>query len=258
MRRVLGLSGGRLKTLAEPHRRALLLGPVATLLAWPRLGQTQTQTQTLTQRQTQTQPQTQPPSAGLRGAAAKSSHFPFGEVSPPRHTRPWPISTHLGKRTNLAHVLRGKTTALQFMFTGCTASCPIQGALFAQAQTLTLSQTQAASGQGLAAAQTEVQNLQWLSLSIDALADSPARLQAWLQKFSARAGWLAAVPAVADVDAIQAAWGEGGQRVLSQRDPHSGQVFVFNRAAQLVYRTAAIPPAAEIVKAMHEVARRWP
>lgn len=233
-------------------RRQLLGWPAVMLPAWPSL--------------CAAQPASGRPVAtgtpGASGAAAKSSHFPFGEVNPVRRTQPWPITTHAGQSTDLARLLRGKTTALQFMFTGCTASCPIQGALFAQAQILARSGPNRAT-RTLPDAQpdahaTAARQLQWLSLSIDALADSPARLQAWLQKFSAQPGWLAAVPAVADVDRIQAAWGEGGQGALSTRDPHSGQVFVFNRAAELVYRTAAIPPASDILRAMLEVAKRWP
>ncbi len=171
------------------------------------------------------------------------SHFPFGDVEPLRPSAAWPLTTHLGRRTDLASLLRGKYTALQLMFTGCNASCPIQGALFAQAQL--------ALGASLDSAQ-------WVSLSIDALADTPQRLQDWLRKFSARPGWLAAVPAVADVDRLVQALGEGGQGPRSGSDPHSGQIYLFNRQAELVARTPSTPPVSEIVAALRGVARRWP
>lgn len=171
------------------------------------------------------------------------SHFPFGAVEPIRPTAAWPVTTHLGIHTDLTTLLRGKTSALQLMFTGCSASCPIQGALFAQALQVLAPGT---SG------------MQLVSLSIDALADTPTRLSDWLRKFSAKAGWVAAVPAVADVARIVQALGAGGQAPLSNSDPHSGQIYLFNRRAELVYRTPSTPPAADIVAALRLVATRWP
>jgi protein SCO1/2 len=171
------------------------------------------------------------------------SHFPFGPVQPVRRVGAFKVLTHDGKAVDLPTLLRGKTTALQLMFTGCRGNCPIQGALFAQAQ---------------AAAARSRLPVQFVSLSIDALADTPQRLQAWLQQFGAQAGWMAAVPAVVrDVDSITALLGAGGQGTLSDRDPHSGQVHLLNRQADLVYRTPLTPSASDIVKALQQVLERF-
>jgi protein SCO1/2 len=174
-------------------------------------------------------------------AAARSSHFPFGPVVPTRRLDPWPVLTHRGQRTNLPALLAGKVSAVQLMFTGCSATCPIQGALFAQAQSL------------LKAA---VPSAQFVSISIDALGDTPAALDAWLKKFSAAPGWLAAVPRPADVDAIVDRLGSGGERLPTGPDPHTGQVYLFDRRAELVLRTPSMPPAAEIVDALRAVHAR--
>jgi len=72
------------------------------------------------------------------------------------------LLTHQGAATNLAELLRGRVTALQPMFTGCSATCPIQGALFAQAQHALLGRWQSPTP------------VQWLSLSIYPLADGPS------------------------------------------------------------------------------------
>ncbi len=180
--------------------------------------------------------------ARAKRLAAVSQHFPFGIVSPPRRLSPWRVQTDSAQRTDLMSLLRGKTTAVQFMFTGCNASCPLQGALFAQSQQLLRAGSPAASG------------LQWLSLSVDALADSPQRLSAWLKKFSAHPGWVAAVPAVADVERIVAQFSAGGQGAMSHGDPHPGQVYLVNARAELVFRTPAMPLASEISQALREVA----
>ncbi len=172
---------------------------------------------------------------------ARSSHFPFGPVVPTRPLAPWPVTTHLGVATELPVLLRGKVTALQLMFTGCSATCPIQGALFAQAQRDLMG--------ALAGAQ-------FLSVSIDALGDTPAALAAWLKKFSAAPGWLAAVPRVQDVDALVERLGSGGEKRPQGPDPHTGQVYVIDRRGELVFRTASMPPPAQIVDALRQVDAR--
>jgi len=181
-------------------------------------------------------------------AAARNpkEHFPFGPLDPPRPAGAWAVATHQGQQAELAGLLRGKVSALQWMFTGCSASCPIQGALFQQAQLAQLAE-------GIALAQ-----VQFVSLSIDALADTPARLAAWLAKFSPRPGWWAAVPKPNDVDRIVQAWGAGGQPPLGKNDPHSGQIYIFNRRAELVWRTPSTPPVADIVRALRVAAAAAP
>jgi protein SCO1 len=172
---------------------------------------------------------------------ARSSHFPFGPVVPTRPIGAWPVTTHAGLATDLPSLLRGKVTAVQLMFTGCSATCPIQGALFAQAQ------------RDLKGA---VAGAQFLSISIDALGDTPAALAAWLKKFAAAPGWLAALPRVQDVDAIVERLGSGGEKKPQGPDPHTGQVYVVDRRGELVFRTASMPPPAQIVDALRQVGAR--
>ena len=93
-----------------------------------------------------------------------------------------------------------------------------------------------------------------MSCSIDALGDSPQRLAQWLQKFSTAAGWLAVLPRLADVNAVLAVLGAGGQGRISEHDPHPGQVYLINSAGELVHRTVSNPPAAAIVQGLLQVA----
>jgi len=171
-------------------------------------------------------------------AAAASAHFPFGPVVPARPMPAWPLTTHLGQATTLRALTQGKLTALQLMFTGCSATCPIQGAIFAEAQ------RQLGAG---------VSGAQFVSLSIDPLSDTPQALAAWLKNLGAQAGWVAAAPRMNELDALFELL--SGPRIgkRSGPDPHTGQVYFLNRRGELVYRSADLPPPAQIVQAMRRV-----
>ncbi len=168
-----------------------------------------------------------------------ADHFPFGPVRPERSLSSWLVTTHRGQTTDLPALLRGRVTALQLMFTGCNATCPIQGALFTQAQRVL--------GTGLPVAQ-------FVSLSIDPLGDTPARLQAWLQRMEARDGWIAVLPRITDVDAVVERLGSGGEPRPVGPDPHNGQVYLLDRQARLVHRTPSMPRVDQIVEALRVVA----
>jgi protein SCO1 len=169
-------------------------------------------------------------------------HFPFGPVVPARRAGAWPVKTQNGLATDLSTLLLGKVTAMQLMFTGCSATCPLQGALFAQAQ------------RDPAAAEVTAQ---FVSLSIDPLADTPAALAGWLRKFAAQPGWLAVAPRIEDVAAIIAWLTRGGEsRPIGDHDPHTGQVYVIDRRGELVFRLASMPPASDIAAVLRSVARR--
>jgi hypothetical protein len=62
---------------------------------------------------------------------------------------------------------------------------------------------------------------------------------------------------VADVDAITALLGAGGQGMLSSADAHNGQVHLINRHGDLVERTPMTPPAADVVSALQRVRQRF-
>ena len=171
-------------------------------------------------------------------AAAASAHFPFGPVVPARPMPAWPLTPHLGQLPTLRALTQGHLSALQLMFTGCSATCPIQGAIFAEAQ-------RQLGGR--------VSGSQFVSLSIDPLADTPRALAAWLQNLGAQAGWVAAAPRMAELDALFELL--SGPRVgkRSGPDPHTGQVYFLSRRGELVYRSADLPPPEQIVQLMRQI-----
>jgi protein SCO1/2 len=182
--------------------------------------------------------------------AAPRAHFPFGPVLPVRPIPALRVTTHRGQATTLDALLQGRITALQWMFTGCSAMCPIQGALFAQTQAALARETAGTE------AKQGTHAVQLVSLSIDPLGDSPAALAAWLQRFGAGSRWQGVVPRVGDVDRIVALLGSGGDRRPTGADPHTGQVFIIDAQGALVFRTSALPPAGDIVAALRAVRER--
>ena len=150
-----------------------------------------------------------------------------------------PLLTHQGRETDLASLLRDRVSAVHLMFTVCSATCPLQGALFAQAQ-------QAVAG--------SVKAVQFVSISIDPLSDTPSALQRWLTGFQAAPGWVAVRPRPQDLDRLVAVLGEGGESRPVGRDPHTGQVYLTDRRARLVYRTPSMPSVQAMVSDLRRVA----
>lgn len=175
------------------------------------------------------------PSAPAQTAKAPPSHDPFGPVRPPQPAPRLAFIGEDGQRFELAARLRGRISAVQLMFTTCSANCPIQGALFGALAPLL-------------AAQRE---MQLLSLSIDPLGDSPAALRAWRERFGVHANWQAAVPRVEDLERMFDFVRGRAQAV----DRHTAQIYLFDRQARLAYRTADMPPARFVADLMGELSR---
>lgn len=159
-------------------------------------------------------------------AGTPPSHAPFGRVYPQQPPPDLRVTLDDGRPAALRTLLRGRVTALQLMFTGCSATCPIQGALFAEV-----------ARRGLH------RDVQLVSFSIDPLGDSPQAMREWMQRHGAHAAWRGVVPRPED------------QRVLPDflrgtvqgPDPHTGNVHFFDRAGRYVYKTADLPSPREIV-----------
>lgn len=172
----------------------------------------------------------------LTGAPAVA--FPrHGRIEPPEPVPDVAILRDDGWRTTLATQLRGRLTALHFMFTGCTSTCPIQGATFARVQSM------------LETPRDE--RLQLLSISVDALGDDPATLARWRSRLSARERWRAAVP-VREQATRLVDWAGGGRPYGA--DTHATQVLLVDDRARLVLRSADLPDAAEIAGLLRALA----
>lgn len=165
--------------------------------------------------------------AGAADAAAAQSLATKGLVLPCLPAPKLALTHVSGPSISLSAQLRGKVTAVQLMFTGCSATCPIQGAVFA------------AVAQGV-----KVADAQLLSLTVDPLADSPQALRNWLGRFGQYRFWTAGVPRVQDVDVLT----EFLRGVPPSAGTHSSQVFLFDRQARLAFRTVELPSAEHVAE----------
>lgn len=179
--------------------------------------------------------------AAVPGRSVAAAHGLLGLVTPPQPLPDLGLTLHDGRRASLAALLRGRVTALQLMFTGCSSVCPLQGAVFAAVQ------MQLAAGDGRAAGWRP----QLLSVSIDPPGDDARALAAWRQRHGAGPGWLAGVPAEADLARLA----DVLRGRVSSADRHTAQVFVIDRQARLAYRCAELAPAPDVVQAMLGVSR---
>lgn len=143
---------------------------------------------------------------------------------------------HDQRALTFSEQLRGRATVVQLMFTGCSAICPLQGALFASLQPL---MTKEAMG-----------DVRLLSLSIDPLGDDPRALRAWLQRYGAGPAWSAAAPAMHDLAPTLALLGRSGS---TTGDRHTGKLSLFDREGRLAWRTTELPPVAEVSDALRRI-----
>jgi protein SCO1/2 len=170
-----------------------------------------------------------------RRTEAEAVRADHGRVVPPVPIPDFAVRGADGAPLHLAQLLHGRVTALHLMFTGCSSVCPIQGAIFQRVQTLLPDQRE--------------RGIQLLSVSIDPQADTPRAMQAWLQRFDARAGWIAVVPQSADLGRLQGLFGQGRDAV----DDHVTQVNIINRRGELVFRTEPLPSADAIAELLKQV-----
>jgi protein SCO1/2 len=174
--------------------------------------------------------------AGVRLPA--QAHALAGWVKPPRPVPAWPLTLANGQTSTMKRLLQGRNTALQLMFTGCSSTCPLQGALFAQVQ-------QRLAGEAAVRARSQL-----VSLSVDPLGDSPAAMARWLAQFGAGPQWVGAVPPVAQLDALLEFFDGKSNRGM---DWHVNAVFLFNARAELVLRSVEHPAPAEVVRWLAEL-----
>jgi protein SCO1 len=164
---------------------------------------------------------------GLRLGPARAHNDP-GRVLPPIPVPGLNLTMHDGRKTTLKSLLSGRVTALQLMFTGCSATCPIQGALFSQVQERILAET----------------GVQLISVSIDPLNDDPRAMRTWLKRFGANERWLGATPEINQLDL----WLEFLRARNTGVDRHTPQVYFFNSAGDLALRSTDFPAPEDVAR----------
>ena len=126
-------------------------------------------------------------------------------------------------------LIKGKTVAINFIFTNCTTICPPLGATFARVQ----------KEMGDRAGR----DVHFISISVDPLTDTPERLKAWGAKFKAGPGWTFVTGNKEQIDKLLYALGAS----VSRREDHSPTVIVGNDVKGVWTRTYGLASSAQMV-----------
>lgn len=129
-------------------------------------------------------------------------------------------------------LVKGKTVAINFIFTNCTTICPPLGATFARVQRDLLGK-----------------DVQFISVSVDPLTDTPERLKAWGAKFKAGASWTFVTGSKPEIDQLLRALGASTAR----REDHTPSVIVGNDAKDVWTRTYGLAKTTQMVSLIENV-----
>ena len=126
-------------------------------------------------------------------------------------------------------LIKGKTVAINFIFTNCTTICPPLAATFARVQR--------EMGDKVG------RDVHFISISVDPLTDTPERLKAWGAKFKAGAGWTFVTGDKQEIAKLLSALGAS----VARREDHSPTVIVGNDLKGVWTRTYGLAKTAQMV-----------
>ena len=143
-----------------------------------------------------------------------------------------------GKQLNFySDLIKGKTVAINFVFTTCTAICPSLAATFRRVQ-------QDAAARGI--------DVQLISVSVDPTTDTPARLQDFAAKFKAAPGWTFVTGEKTRIDSVLQALGAA----VSNKNDHTPMILIGNDASDYWTRAYGLTSPTKIVDILAEAAKR--
>ncbi|HEX6625236.1 MAG TPA: SCO family protein [Pyrinomonadaceae bacterium] len=174
------------------------------------------------------------PAAVASGGAATADEK--GALSAPR-IPDIDVYDQSGKRLKFyTDLVKGKTVAVNFIFTTCTTVCPPLSATFRRVQ------------QQLAEAGAA--DVQLISVSVDPATDTPERLRDYAAKFKAGPGWTFVTGDKLEIDSLLRALGSA----VADKNQHTPSVLVGNDAAGHWTRTYGLSSPAALVKIIRETA----
>jgi cytochrome oxidase Cu insertion factor (SCO1/SenC/PrrC family) len=125
-------------------------------------------------------------------------------------------------------LIKGKTVAINFIFTNCTTICPPLAATFARVQKDLGDKTG--------------RDVHFISISVDPLTDTPERLKAWGAKFKAGDGWTFVTGDKQEIEKLLYALGAS----VSRREDHTPTVIVGNDLKGVWTRTYGLARSAQM------------
>jgi protein SCO1/2 len=152
------------------------------------------------------------------GVAAQSWHaqyFPNVE-----------LTTHTGARVHFYDLIKGKTVAIELIYTSCQFACPLETARLAQVQDLL--------GDRMG------KDVFFLSISIDPAHDTPAVLNAFAEKYHAGPGWTFLTGKAEDIDLLSKKLGLYSAPDPENKDGHIPALLIGNEATGQWMRGSAL------------------
>lgn len=144
-----------------------------------------------------------------------------------------------GKKLNFyTDLVKGKTVAINFIFTTCTTICP--------PLTATFRKVQQELGERVG------RDIELISVSVDPTTDVPERLKEFSAKFKAAPGWTFVTGSKPEVDGLLKALGAA----TADKNDHTPMILIGNDAAGYWTRTYGLAPASTLVKVVNEAAAK--
>jgi len=132
-------------------------------------------------------------------------------------------------------LIKGKTVAINFIFTNCTTICPPLAATFARVQK--------EMGDKVG------KDVHFISISVDPLTDTPERLKAWGAKFKAGPGWTFVTGNKQEMDKLLNALGAS----VSRREDHTPSVIIGNDLKSIWTRTYGLARTSQMIGLIENV-----
>ena len=151
-------------------------------------------------------------------------------------------NTHIldqnGKQLNFYNdLIKGKTVAINFIFTTCTTVCPPLTATFRKVQ-------QTAAERGL--------DVKLVSVSVDPVIDTPERLRAFAEKFNAGAGWTFVTGEKGEIDSLLQSLGVA----VTNKNDHTPMILIGNDSLDYWTRAYGLSSPTKLIDLISEAANR--
>jgi cytochrome oxidase Cu insertion factor (SCO1/SenC/PrrC family) len=144
-----------------------------------------------------------------------------------------------GRKLNFyTDLVKGKTVAINFIFTTCTAICPSLTATFRRVQ------------QDLG--ERVGRDVQLISISVDPTTDVPERLKSFSSKFKAGPGWTFVTGSKQEIDGLLSALGG----YAPNKNDHTPLLLIGNDAAGYWTRIYGLSPVSQIVNLVNDAASK--
>lgn len=140
-------------------------------------------------------------------------------------------------RSFYSDLIKGKTVAINFLFTTCTAICPSLAATFRRVQ-------QEAAERGI--------EVELISISVDPSTDTPERLHDFAEKFKAGPGWTFVTGDKARIDSVLQTLGAA----VSNKNDHTPMILIGNDESDHWTRAYGLTSPVKILDLLAEAAKR--